>query len=66
MVALVAKLWLVDYRHRAFDSVGSPYERAIRRQEAYNGVLAWKMGAMIHALPVMLLVALIMFGFFLQ
>lgn len=25
MVALAAKLWLVGYRHRAFDLVGSPY-----------------------------------------
>ena len=35
VIALVAKLWLVNYSRQAF-SVGSPYERAMKRQEAYN------------------------------
>jgi Family of unknown function (DUF6535) len=66
MVALAAKLWLVNYSRRTIETVGSHYERAIRRQEAYNGVIEWKMVAVINTLPLMLLVALVMFGFFIQ
>lgn len=65
VVALAAKLWLVTYSHRAF-STGTLYERAMKRQEAYNGILAWKIGAVINVLPLILLVALVMFGFFIQ
>ena len=43
VIALVAKLWLVNYSHQVF-SVGSPYDRAMKRQEAYNGVLEWNLG----------------------
>ena len=60
MIALVAKLWLVSYSHRAF-SVGSPYDRAMVRQEAYNGVLVWNLGGVINMLPVILLIALFLF-----
>ena len=64
-MALAAKLWLVSYTHDAF-SAGSPYDRAMKRQEVYNGFLAWRMGAVINTLPVILLIALIMFGFAVQ
>ena len=63
VMALAAKLWLVNYSHRAF-SVGLPYERAMKRQEAYNGILAWRMGTIINAMPLMLLAVLLIFGFF--
>ena len=63
VIALAAKLWLVSYSHQAF-SVGSPYDRAMRRQEAYSGVLVWNMGGVINMLPVILLIALYMFGFY--
>jgi hypothetical protein len=58
-------MWLVAYGHRAF-SDGTLYERAMKRQEAYSGILAWKLGAVINSLPLVLLLALIMFGFFIQ
>ena len=64
MIAVVAKLWLVSYSHQVF-SVGSPYDRGMRRQEAYNGVLVWNMGGVINMLPVILLIALYLFGFYL-
>jgi len=38
VISLAAKLWLVSYSHRALDTVGTPYERAMKRQEAYSGV----------------------------
>ena len=63
VMALAAKLWLVNYSRHAF-SVGLPYERAMKRQEAYNGILAWKMGTIINSMPLMLLAVLLIFGFF--
>ena len=53
----MAKLWLVSYSHQVF-SFGSPYERAMRRQEAYNGVLAWNLNAIINALPIIIIISL--------
>ena len=63
VIALMAKLWLVSYSRQAF-SVGSPYDRAMKRQEAYNGVLVWNLGGVINMLPVILLIALYLFGFY--
>jgi Family of unknown function (DUF6535) len=63
VIALVAKLWLVSYSRQAF-SVGSPYDRAMKRQEAYNGVLVWNLGGVINMLPIILLVALYLFGLY--
>ena len=63
VIALVAKLWLVSYSRQVF-SVGSPYDRAMKRQEAYNGVLVWNMGGgVINMLSAILLLALFLFGF---
>ena len=60
VISLVSKLWLVNYNHQAF-SVGSPYERAMKRQEAYNGVLVWNLRGVINTLPVILLISLLLF-----
>ena len=62
LIALAAKLWLVSYSRQVF-SVGSPYDRAMKRQESYNGVLVWKMDGVINMLPVILFIALYLFGF---
>ncbi|KIK02786.1 hypothetical protein K443DRAFT_5912 [Laccaria amethystina LaAM-08-1] len=62
-LALAAKLWVISYGERA-SSGGTPYERAKKRQEAYSGVLVWKMGAAIQSLPLILLIALVVFVFF--
>ena len=63
VIALAAKLWLVSYSDRVF-SVGLSYEKAMKRQEAYSGVVAWKMGTAINAMPLILLAVLVIFGFF--
>ena len=63
VIALVAKLWLVGYSHQV-SSVGSFYERAMKRQEAYNGVRVWNLGGVINMLPVILLIALYLFGIY--
>ena len=63
VIALLAKLWLVSYNQQAF-SVGSPYDRAMKRQEAYNGVLVWDMDGVINTMPIILRIALYLFGFY--
>ena len=63
VIALVAKLWLVSYSREVF-SVGSPYDRAMKRQEAYNGLLVWNIRGVINVLPVILLIALYLFGIY--
>ena len=62
---MAAELWSAAYGQRAF-SGGTLYKEAMKRQEAYGGVLAWKMGTVINSLPPILLLALLMFGFFIQ
>ncbi|KIM38902.1 hypothetical protein M413DRAFT_29830 [Hebeloma cylindrosporum] len=63
MIALFAKLWVISYSHQA-NSSGSPYQRAIKRQEAYSGVLAWRLKPIIDSLPFLLLIAVFMLGIF--
>ena len=61
MIALFAKLWVINYRNQV-NSSGSPYKQAMERQEAYNGVLAWRMIQIIDSLPFLLLIAVFMLG----
>lgn len=63
MIALFAKLWVISYDHEV-NSSGSPYERAMKRQEAYSGVIAWRMKQIINSLPFLLLIAVFMLGVF--
>lgn len=65
-LALAAKLWVISYGERAFSASLTPYKRAMKRQEAYSGVLAWKLEAAIQSLPLILLIALVVFGFYVQ
>jgi len=65
VLALAAKLWVISYGERASSS-GTPHDRAKKRQEAYSGVLVWKMGAAIQSIPLIVLIALVVFGFFVQ
>ena len=61
MIALFAKIWVINYRNQV-NSFGSPYKRAMERQEAYNGVVAWRMIQIIDSLPFLLLIAVFMLG----
>jgi len=65
LLALAAKLWVTSYGQR-ISSGETPHERAMARQKAYSGVLVWRMGAVIQSLPLILLIALVVFGFFVQ
>ena len=60
MIALFSEIWVINQ----VNSSGSPYERAIKRQEAYSGVLEWRLGQIIDALPFLLLIAVFVLGIF--
>jgi len=64
-LAMAAKLWLVRYS-REVTIPGSPRACAKRRQEIYDGLLAWKLERCIDAMPIMALAALFLFGLFIQ
>jgi hypothetical protein len=66
VIALAAKLWLVSYSDRTSNLVGLPYDRSVERQKLYNGVVEWRMGAVINTLPLILIIAVILFGFYIQ
>ena len=58
--ALIAKLWLIDYR-KVVGGPGTAYDRAIRRQRAYSGLIAWRLGTVIAVLPTLVLMSVILF-----
>jgi len=62
-VAMAAKLWVIRYKHEV-SALGPPRLRARRRQEVYDGSIAWKLDKCIEALPVMALIAVVLFSFF--
>ena len=63
--ACAAKLWLIRY-NRLIAASGPPYERAMRRHRAYTGLVEWKLEGIIEALPVVIIVAVTLFGLFIQ
>jgi hypothetical protein len=65
MVAMAAKLWLIRYISWV-RLAGSSYDRAMRRQEAYTGIKAWKLHRVIDSLPLWTLIAVFLFGLFVQ
>jgi hypothetical protein len=65
VLALAAKLWVTSYGERV-SSGETLHEKAKARQKAYSGVVVWRMRAVIQSLPLILLIALVVFGFFVQ
>jgi hypothetical protein len=63
--ALIAKLWLIDYR-KVVGQPGTAYDRALRRQRAYTGLKAWRFSQVISALPTLVLISVILFYVALQ
>ena len=63
MGAMAAKLWLIRYISWV-RSPGSPYDRAMNRQEAFGGLESWKFQRVINSLPLLTLVAVFFFGVF--
>ena len=65
MVAMAAKLWLIEYI-RWVREAGSSYRLAMRRQKAFGGMRAWKLHRTIDSLPIWVLIAVSLFGAFIQ
>jgi hypothetical protein len=65
MVSVAAKLWLIQYI-RWIRLPGSDYHRAMQRQKAYTGMQRWKLHRVIDSLPLLTLVAVFLFGVFIQ
>ena len=60
-----AKLWLIRYS-RTVASSGTPYERAIRRQETYDGIVAWRLKEIIESLPLLISMVVVLFALYIQ
>jgi hypothetical protein len=65
LLAVSAKLWLLRYSRRVASS-GTPYERAIRRQETYDGAVAWRLKEIIESIPLLMGIAVVMFALYIQ
>ena len=64
-LAMAAKLWLVRYSREVTTS-GTPYACAKRRQEVYGGLVAWKLGLCIDAMPLLTFTSVMSFALFIQ
>ena len=62
-VAMAAKLWIVRYKHEV-SVPGPPRLRATRRQEGYDGTIAWRLDKCIEAIAVYTLIAVVFFAIF--
>ena len=61
LASVVALQWVADYDAVITRGGSSPEDRAKRRQFRYAGVLQWKMGEIIAALPLLLYCSVILF-----
>ena len=69
MLGTSAKFWLIRYTQKVASSAffGTPYERAIRRQETYDGIMAWRLKEIIESvLPLLVSMAVILFALYIQ
>jgi len=63
-IAMAAKLWVIRYSREVATS-GPPRACVKRRQEVYDGLVAWKLDKCIDFMPILALGTVILFGFFL-
>jgi len=61
LASVVALQWVADYDTAITRGGSSPEDRAKRRQFRYAGVVKWKMGEIIAALPLLLYCSVILF-----
>jgi len=64
VLAMAAKVWVARYNREVMTS-GHPRDRSKKRQEILDGALdEWALGKGIEAIPVVAIIAVILFGFF--
>lgn len=61
LASVIALQWVADYDAAITRGGSSPEDRAKRRQFRYAGVISWKMGEVIAALPLLLYCSVILF-----
>ncbi|KIM23337.1 hypothetical protein M408DRAFT_55373, partial [Serendipita vermifera MAFF 305830] len=61
LVSVMALQWVMDYDAAITRGGSSPEDRAKRRQFRFAGVVTWKMGEIIAALPLLLYSSVILF-----
>jgi hypothetical protein len=61
LASVVSLQWVADYDAAITRGGSSPEDRAKRRQFRYAGVVSWKMGEIIAALPILLYFSVILF-----
>ncbi|KAG1763874.1 hypothetical protein EDD22DRAFT_802050, partial [Suillus occidentalis] len=59
--AVLGKQWLGYYKSHRYGR-GSQEERAKRRQEKFDGIVAWYFDAVVQSFPVLLQISLLLFG----
>ncbi len=64
--ALLAKIWLIEYRSQIDAPIGGAYFRATMHQRSVHGLQEWHFSAIMEALPIIGLLALLIFYFALQ
>ena len=57
--AMLSKSWCQEYSRQS--SIGSPYQRALRRQARYNGMVRWRFEVLIDCLPLLLYLSITLF-----
>ena len=63
ILATLLKLWIIQHEREVTPS-GPLHIRLMKRQESYNGSIIWRLEGCIASLPIMNLIALILFGLF--
>ncbi|KIM29772.1 hypothetical protein M408DRAFT_67442, partial [Serendipita vermifera MAFF 305830] len=61
LASVVALQWVADYDAAITRGGSSPEDRAKRRQFRYAGIVSWKMGEIIAALPLLLYCSVVLF-----
>jgi Family of unknown function (DUF6535) len=61
LASVVALQWVADYDATITRGGSSPEDRAKRRQFRHAGVIGWKMGEIIAALPILLYASVVLF-----
>ena len=64
--ALFINIWLTRYLRSLTMTGATIHERIRQRQENYRGLMEWRLPMLIEILPIVALVALVLFAFFIR
>jgi hypothetical protein len=64
--ALIINVWLTRYQHSLTGMGPTIHDRIRKRYEAYTGLMDWRLPMLIESLPMMALVALLLFAVFIR